>query len=154
MEKKWPTKDCCFRLICTLIGMSMVDLYIIYRFHDIAIWGKVTVVQFSDILCNGLKMRDRRVLPERLRAEASKGRLKQIGHDDTGKKDITKHISKKAKNGRHTHVLVGSVVQRSCWMCRKYEIKKYKRTTAFACTSCATPICFPHQSMGSTKHDG
>ena len=34
LEKKWPTKDCWFRIICTLIGMSVVDLYRIYRFHD------------------------------------------------------------------------------------------------------------------------
>jgi hypothetical protein len=153
LEKKWPTKDCWFRLICTLVGMSVVDLYRIYRFHDIKAWGTVTVVQFSDILCNGLKLRERKILPESLRAEASKGRLKRIAHDDTVSKETTKPMSKKArKGGRHNRVLVGSAVQKSCWMCRKYE-KKYK-WTAFECTGCATPLCFPHQSLVSNEHDG
>lgn len=152
LEKKWPTKDCWFRLICTLVGMSVVDLYRIYRFHDIETWGKVTVVQFSDIICNGLKMRERRILPKSLRVEASAGQLKRIAYDEGNKDTGTKSMSKKARKGKHSRALVGSAVQLSCWMCRKYETKY--AWTAFNCVSCGTPLCFPHQSLGPTKHDG
>jgi hypothetical protein len=78
LEKKWPTtKDCWFRLFCTLLGMSVVD------------WTRsigFTVVQFSDIICNGLKQQQQqqqqRILPAKLQSEASKSRLKQIGIED------------------------------------------------------------------------
>jgi hypothetical protein len=76
LEKKWPTKDYWFRVFCTLVGMSVVDLYQIYRYHDMEAMENVTVVQFSDILFNGPKLREWRVLPENMQTEASKGRLK------------------------------------------------------------------------------
>jgi len=46
LEKRWKTKDCWFRLICTLLGMSTVDFHRFYRYDQIR--NKMTNTQYVD----------------------------------------------------------------------------------------------------------
>jgi len=50
LEKKWPTKNCWFRLLVTLVGMSIVDCHRIYLNHDKQKYEKMDIVQFADEL--------------------------------------------------------------------------------------------------------
>ena len=54
LEKKWPTKNCWFRLLVTLVGMSVVDLYRIYLNWDKRMYQHLSIVEFSDLLCMNL----------------------------------------------------------------------------------------------------
>ena len=60
LEKKWPTKNCWFRLLVTLVGMSVVDLYRIYLNWDKQMYQHLSVVEFSDLLCMNLQERKER----------------------------------------------------------------------------------------------
>ncbi len=51
LEKKWPTKNCWFHLLTTLVGMSVVDLFWIYLNHDRAHYKDMTILQCSKELC-------------------------------------------------------------------------------------------------------
>jgi hypothetical protein len=144
LEKKWPTRSCWFRLFTTLIGFSVVDLYRLYRFHDEKKWENYTILQFSDILSKGLVPRLRRRIPNGLQVEADGAdRVKRIA-SLSGER--TKHVSKKRRKGTHYRQVVGSAMQKTCWVCRIYrgpgDMPKY---TSFCCTICETPLCHPCQ---------
>jgi hypothetical protein len=49
-RKKWPTKNCWFHLLVTLVGKSVVDCYRIYLNHDKNKYDKMDIVQFADEL--------------------------------------------------------------------------------------------------------
>jgi len=51
LKRKWPTKNCWFRLLVTLVGMSVVDLYWIYLNHDKQKYDHMTIQEFSKKLC-------------------------------------------------------------------------------------------------------
>ena len=78
LEKSWPTKKCWFRLHTTFIGMSVVDLYRLYYYHD-SVWRDITLLQFADMLCgSGLMRRQRKILPVPLRQEVNDNNLERI----------------------------------------------------------------------------
>ena len=137
LEKCWLTKSCWGRLFISLIGMSVVDLYRAYRFEYNSEFKDVSIVQFADIMCNGLVERKRKVQPRALREECNAGRLKRI-RDRNGNE--TKTITNKQKNGKHSRVNCGSAVQKSCWICRSHG-KEKQNLTSFCCVLCNTPIC-------------
>jgi hypothetical protein len=140
LERKWPTRSCWFRLYTTLIGFSVVDLYRLYRYHDETKWQELTINQFADMLCLGLRPRERTHLPDGLKNDAVGADLvKRIRDKKTG--EITKAITRKQQTGKHYRQAVGSAVQKTCWVCRMYTDKdKY---TSFSCTKCDTPLCHP-----------
>lgn len=146
LERKWPTKNCWFRLYTTLIGMSVVDLYRLYRYNDVQKWDKITVVQFSDMICLGFVPRVRKREPDAIRnVAAGQDRVKRIKGIDG---EITKPLSLKQMQGKHCRKAVGSAVQRTCWVCRMYRgDEKKAKFTSFACAMCDTPLCHP-----STKY--
>jgi hypothetical protein len=143
LEKKWPTKDCWFRLFTSLVGFSVVDLYRIYRFHDEETWKEYTVLQFSDIICNGLLPRERARLPDGLKNSVEGvEKVERITDPRTG--EITKPFTAKQKTGKHYRQGVGTAVQHTCWICRMYRCPAAKpKYTSFRCTLCKTPLCHP-----------
>lgn len=60
LEKKWPTRDCWFRLLTTLIGVCIVDLHRLFRNLNHDHFKEVDILQFSDLLCKKLKDRPTR----------------------------------------------------------------------------------------------
>ena len=58
LEKKWPTKNCWFHLLITVVGMSAVDLHHIYLNHNKHQFGKMDIIQFTEEICLNLWERD------------------------------------------------------------------------------------------------
>lgn len=62
LEKRWLTKDPWFRLLCTVVGMSVVDMHRCFRYNSIKVQGKqqddidlVRIQKFTDLICGRLK---------------------------------------------------------------------------------------------------
>lgn len=142
LEKKWPTKSCWFRLYTTLVGMSVVDLYRVYRYHNEAKYGKITIQKFADMIAKGLILRRRTRLPDGLREMAAgMDRVKRIRDSDG---QTTKRVTKKQQSGKHYRQGVGSAIQKTCWVCRMYRGPDDKaKYTSFECVLCGTPLCCP-----------
>lgn len=142
LEKKWPTKNCWFRLLVTLVGMSVVDCLHIYLNHDKNKYDKMDIVQFADEISLNLRVRTSRKAPT-LAADLNtlKGqdmRLERISNElgEICRPPTTWQIT----CGRET----GNSITAHCYICRKY-MKKAGTTnyvqTAFRCSDCKMPVC-------------
>ena len=159
LEQSWQTRNCWFRLLTTLIGMSVVDLYRLYRFYDYEKWSEFSINQFADTVSAGLVERNRRILPVPLRRQlntnpgnAKKPLLKRYTGKRMGDDDIRKQLTKKQKqSGRHSRHL-GSSKQACCWVCRKYKANYVY--TQWTCVACNTPICFHTKQFDEEERDG
>jgi len=58
LERRWPTRNCWFRLLTTLIGMSLVDMHRLYRNVQNAKYSDVDILEFSDFVCKKLLKRN------------------------------------------------------------------------------------------------
>ena len=141
LEYKWPTKHCWVRLMVSLVGFSVTNLYRLYRNYDYETYKDMGVVAFSDLICSGLQVRTRSI-----------NRLPQPIQDaNTPDKDKVERIVTaggamvKEKNTKRDGV-VGSGVQQTCWICRFYENpkkpgRKLYSYTSWCCKVCKTPLC-------------
>jgi hypothetical protein len=48
LERRWPTMNCWFRLLTTLIGMSSVDMRRLYCNVNHSTYSEVDILEFSD----------------------------------------------------------------------------------------------------------
>jgi len=48
LKKKWPTKNCWFHLLTTLVGMCVVDMHRVYLNHNKHKYGRMDILQFSE----------------------------------------------------------------------------------------------------------
>jgi hypothetical protein len=64
LERKWPTRQCWFRLLTTLVGMSVVDMHRIYCNVRASEFNEMDILQFSDFICKKLRLRTWRVAPK------------------------------------------------------------------------------------------
>ena len=85
LEKKWPTKNCWFCLVTTLLGMSVVDMHRVYLNHDKAKYSKMDVLEFSDEICSNLRRRDPRKAPSLGKQIRSNGQLLGLKESQTMK---------------------------------------------------------------------
>jgi hypothetical protein len=155
LERKWPTTCCWFRLFVSLVGFSVVDLHRLYKNHDAAEWGNVTILQFSDQLCNGLIPRVRKTLPKALRDSAVGADVVKRIENSGG--STTKAVTKKQQKGKHCRTNIGSGVQKSCWICRLYQkgdAETKAKYTTWMCQHCDTPICHPNHTYDENKRSG
>ena len=112
LEKTWLTKKPWFRLYTTLIGMSVVDLYRLYCYHDLERWKDYTIQQFADMLCgSGLVRRQRKILPIPLRHAINDNNFLERIADANG--DVTKRITEKQTIGKHCRKNAGGARQKS-----------------------------------------
>ena len=156
LERNWATKDCWFRLLTTMVGMSIVDMHRWYRNLmskrsvpsakdkcEDTINYEIMVRKFSDMICANLQDTSRRQLgirQGRYMSTASDGemRLERIrGKDGNVTRPPTE---KQIANGRS----VGTAINGNCYICRKYLNEKgevvYRQTT-FCCSICKMPLC-------------
>ena len=156
LERNWATKDCWFRLLTTMVGMSVVDMHRWYRnlmskrnipcvqeqCQD-EVNYEIMVRKFSDMICANLQDTSRRQLAIRRgrhTSSASDGimRLERIRGKDgyITRMPTEKQISK----GRS----VGTANNGNCYICRKYLGERgevvYRQTT-FCCSICKMPLC-------------
>ena len=142
LEYKWPTKQCWVRLMISLVGFSVTNLYRLYRNYNYQKYKNMGVVAFSDLLCAALKTRNRNVstLPSTLRQHnIAKDNLERVVNSQGSR-------SKKICAGSKRKGAVGCGIQLNCWVCRLYESSKnegqreYKKTSWW-CKHCQTPLC-------------
>jgi len=143
LERCWPTRDCWFRLVATLVGMSVVDMHRWYRnYHQLRTdpftdASDIGIVKFSDMICGGLQKRE----------SARRNRV-----DLSLESNIVQRIT--LESGEKTHSVtpnqatkgraVGTSVQQNCWICRKYlgndGTTQYIKTQ-WRCKKCGMPLC-------------
>ena len=128
LEKCWPTRDCWFRLLVTLTGMS-VDFHHLYRNIKLGEPGSsadevdvLEIRKFSDLLCGSLRPRKQRgadtlaqfnAIQRTTTAVGSTGMLVRIVAEDGSKsREVTAKQS--AKSGRN----VATARAMTCFICR------------------------------------
>mmetsp|Transcript_29295 Transcript_29295/g.85167 ORF Transcript_29295/g.85167 Transcript_29295/m.85167 type:complete len:208 (-) Transcript_29295:188-811(-) len=134
LEKSWPTKCCWFRLLTTVVGMSVVDEFYYYKYKDKNTYD-FGVGEFSNRIAKGIRKRDRR---EDHNADPNDKCLTPIVDEDGFHyRDATEGERRRGK----THVALHD----SCWICKKYATgckgtDRYNQTV-WCCKDCGTPIC-------------
>jgi hypothetical protein len=151
LERCWPTKDAFFRLIITLVGMTVVDMH---RWHrniksktamDITFeCFEDSVRNFSDLICKSLKPRVRLSVPNRVNT-AGLGPLVRITYEEgsTTREPTSKQQTNESRS-------TGTAVVRACYPCRKYPTERRgQQQTQWKCRYCAMPICQKDHSSGT-----
>ena len=159
LEKCWPTRDCWFRLLVTVTGMSVVDFHRVYRNIKLGETGSngdevdaVEIRKFSDLLCGSLVRRKQRgadtltQFNQQATAGCTGPRLERIVAEDGSKsREVTAKQS--AKSGRN----VATARAMTCFICRGYLLADgttdYKGT-AFCCSECKMPLCKKDRTEG------
>jgi hypothetical protein len=142
---RWLSKDCRFRLLTTIIGMSVVDMHCCYRYYKIKVMmgeehdniDQIRITQFTNFICGQLEQwqykQQHRPSPN------SDQLLTRIYDSKTGQ--LTKPPNDKQCNkGRN----VGNPVELTCFMCHHYRDingNQICRKTAFWCKTCHMPLC-------------
>jgi hypothetical protein len=147
LERKWCTKDCWFRLVTTLVGMSVVDMHRWYRnkgFGKIASDGSYELVirEFSDLLCGCLEdqkhVQSSQKVAKAIAIQQGIGKLERIRNEEGAMARAPSESQQ--KKGRRT----GTSVMASCYICRKYlsaDNRTVYKLTSFQCTVCKMPLC-------------
>jgi hypothetical protein len=142
LERKWPTRNCWFRLLTTLLGMSIVDMHRFYRNLKNAEFIEVDVLEFSDMFCKKLTVQSRR----------QNERLASLTGEKADNASILECIADKDGNNRFLVTdrqlrrgrIVGKSLHQNCFICRKYLTPEgdteYNQTT-FRCSDCKMPLC-------------
>jgi hypothetical protein len=60
LERRWPTRNCWFWLLTTLLGMCIVDMHRLYRNLINEAFLEVDILEFSDMICRKLTVRSSR----------------------------------------------------------------------------------------------
>lgn len=143
LEKRWLTKDPWFRLLTTLVGMSVVDMHRFFRYEQIKKTGEkqeevdnIRIYKFSDEICKTLRPW-KRIRKENIPLDALTYLTRIQDEDGNTNFDPTE---KQIKKG----IRVGSPIQLSCFICRRYLDENgdsFRRSTSFWCIKCRMPLC-------------
>ena len=152
LEKKWPTKNCWFWLLITLLGMSVVDLYRVYLNHDKQKYKAFTILEFSDMICRNLRLRDTRKAPTAAAVAESHFILTNselaLERITNAKGEIAQQHPSKYQQEKERRSKGGSITA-NCYICRKYiprEGANNYKTTSFCCKNCKMPLCMTDRS--------
>jgi len=147
LEKRWLTKDPWFRLLTSVVGLCVVDMFRHYRHTELKVIGEsqveidnMRIIRFSDHICSSLKLWQRR-RPTSTRANAASGvqQLRRITAKDSNS-TTAKPTPKQLLAGRTT----GTDIRLSCFICRRYindkGVRRWQQTTWW-CKDCHMPLC-------------
>ena len=148
LEKRWLTKSPWFRLICTILGQSTVDMHRYFRHESIRTHAKehemidhIRVLNFSDKICGALRPWPRKAARPTLattanRANGSLSRITNVEGTMTTYK-VTERQRLKGKT-------VGNSITLVCFVCRGYlnsDDSSVYKPTSFWCSQCHMPLC-------------
>ena len=137
LETNWPTKSCWTKLLVAFMGHSVVNHQRIMSYKYPGIPGKdMTILDTATSIAAGktLKRIKRKILPRPLRQSAVKAvPLKRLSNANG---IATKQITKKQRTGGRN---VGTSIQLTCFICKKYQ-SKYSYTSS-CCPKCGTAVC-------------
>jgi hypothetical protein len=161
LENCWSPKDCCFKLLITLIVMSVVDMHQWHRHKTLALADAATrasscitnsrqsdyhlrLREFSDMICVKLDKRKWNNHAQRSSRTSVVGverdnepLIRLRNKDGNSSRDPT---VRQIQNGR----TAGNTVTSNCFLCRKYLKENGKtayNTTFFCCRKCNMPLC-------------
>lgn len=150
LERCWPTRCCWFRLLVTIVGMSVVDFHRVYR--NVNESKKLTEIEdndlrirwFSDQICGRMKGRDIRITQRvtttsgQRDSQQKKRHLERINNNEGNvyRKPTTKQQALRRS--------VGTPINKKCFVCRKYLLPDGAtnyRDTIWQCSQCKMPLC-------------
>ena len=139
LEWKWPTWNCWFRLLTTLLGMCIVDMHRLYRNIYKKAYTDIDILQFSNLLCKELTVRSRR----------QNEKLAALTGEQADNASILEQITD--KDGNHRFAVtdnqirqgrnVGKYMHQNCFICLKYITKKEIPSTTRVLSGVATAKC-------------
>lgn len=143
LEATWPTKDSWFRLFTTFVGMSVTNQRNFLEYRKVV---SLTVNEEANVIANGLK----KVRVHHVTAADDANEEQELVRIATGPldaPDIHKRISQdqEVRYGRS----LGSGIQRSCFVCRRYYEKPVD--SCFMCSHCGTCLCKKDRRQTDSK---
>ena len=136
LEKKWPTNNCWYRLLTTIVGQCVVDQLSLYVTKSPEKYREWTVNMMADHIAAGLVVRPR----SRDRDTKDADELLMRICDEEG------NDTRPAYPSEENHGKSGGVHQLNCFHCK--GAGKYKRTS-FKCKECGTPVCKVDHSINN-----
>ena len=156
LEKSWPTRNVWFRLLTTVVGMSVVDFHRLflntqkklmpsskkYSFDDNN--NYVNIRKFADLICHSLGHKQFRPWSSNsknigtIKKHSVQKYLKRI-EDAVGR--INREPTEKQRKRRKES---GNPYTKNCYVCRKYldvDGLTVYNTTQWCCVTCGMPIC-------------
>lgn len=133
LEKTWPTKDIWIRTLTSTVGMAVVDMHRLMKMQNGTRYGNMTILKFADMLVGELEEKPGR-------SGAAAGVTTSTGSPAKKLKPtaLRKEVdSARARDGTS----VGSSVQKTCFMCRKYHVPGKVPKTSHQCPKCDTWLC-------------
>jgi len=155
LEKCWPTTNCWFRLLTTIVGMSIVDMHRMQRFHNT---GKnvckntldeerdsmTTIIHFCNQISGGVRKRPDRSSVVRHSIRTTNVTNSEVWWERITGRDGSIYGNLTTRQIRKHGRTVGTSIQQHCWVCRKYiglDGKPLYSKTSFRCKDCKRPIC-------------
>ena len=132
IEEKWDTQSCWFRIYCTLLGMTITDMWKLVKFHVAPNHRlkKVTIQSFADEMSRCML-------------------LNSLGGSPPVRRNPSRNLPASPelprRDGLHTMEkfqktsATSSVPQRRCRWCLHHENKE--SWTTFYCVECDIPLC-------------
>jgi hypothetical protein len=146
LEKRWLTKDPWFRLLCTILGMSVVDMHRLFRYDAIKNKGapndevdSIKLLKFTDQICGRLRKWQYKQRPSSAPGEVLATEMLERCQDIEG--NISAEPTAKQLQMGNTF---GNPVTLTCFICRRYLDEKgapNRRKTSFWCKNCKMPLC-------------
>ena len=151
LERCWPTRNVWFRLIVTIVGMSVVDFHRLYlnKLNRESSLGRTNdkymdVRKFADLICHPLSKRNTVSWNGKpkgalaIHKDDINSYLKRI-ENNLG--EINRPPTHKQKSRRKEQ---GNPYTKNCYVCRKYLDKRgitMYHTTQWSCVTCGIPLC-------------
>ena len=152
LERKWPTKNCWFRLITTFVGMAVVDLqrwdrcqregahkktrtrrnlHLEFDGEDIDVAYDFDIMVMADLIAKGVRL-------PRLRYRDTVQPTARVGNARDGANDGYRHKLERLRTRGKLQNSKGKASQRTCYWCRKHG---ETRNTQWVCTDCGMSLC-------------
>jgi hypothetical protein len=111
LEKRWPSRNCWFRLLTTLLGMSVADMHHLYCNKWNERYCEVDILEFSDLICKKLTVRSRQQHERLGRSDAeNSGILERITDKDGNTRFVL--TERQERRGRN----VGRSIHQNCFI--------------------------------------
>ena len=127
LERKWPTKNCWFCLLVTLVGMSVVDQLYLYQHSNPGKYGDLTVNEMADRISGGILFLSKKRKEQQILVNVHLDLIRIMNKDEEN--------TILPRDGSQDYA-----IQKSCYICKRYAEKNYVKTSWW-CVDCHTPIC-------------
>ena len=142
IETNWDTRDCWFRLDCTIVGMVVVDAWRGLKYKNI-IPSTMSIRKFTNQLCKTLLVKLDLPSKTASASPSASGRpteshtLEPLNDDGRTGAGVPGRKKKKRK-------------QQACVWCSRHDHKKMK--SSYQCSECKVVLCFSKERQCWQNH--